>query len=137
MAATAHTGPRQGKQDNPVAQDMIWKAHVKKEQETTKMWPENWGFLTELNNEPGTENVMNVKYTSRQIKVPDHMRVRAAPPLELHIKVDPSPAFPPTTQGLIGWRSTIPALQLECYGRPLHFKGDFCKRMNWPAEGMA
>ncbi|XP_075701708.1 ciliary microtubule inner protein 1 isoform X2 [Rhinoderma darwinii] len=117
--------------------NMIQKAHVKKELETTRMWPENWGFLTAPYKEPRTENATETKEPARQIKVPDHMRVRMVTPMEQYIKVNPSPALPHTTQGLIGWRSTDPALQLERYGRTRHLKGDFCKSMNWPAEGIA
>ncbi|KAM3921801.1 ciliary microtubule inner protein 1 [Leptodactylus fuscus] len=137
MAAAPQHSPGQGKHCNLVAQDMIWKAHVKKELETTKIWPENWGFLTAPFNEPRTETVMEAKKVTQQIKVPGHMKVRTVTPLEQYIKVEPSPALPQTTQGLIGWRSTVPTLQLECYGRPQHVKGDFCKSMNWPAEGIA
>ncbi|KAM4030684.1 ciliary microtubule inner protein 1 isoform 1-T1 [Anomaloglossus baeobatrachus] len=127
----------QGKHSNLVAQDMIWKAHVKKEQETTKMWPDNWGFLTASYNEPRTESAMKAKEVAQRIKVPDHMKVRTVTPLDQYIKVGQSPAIPQTTQGLIGWRSTVSALQLERYGRTRHLKGDFCKNMNWPAEGIA
>ncbi|XP_068118170.1 ciliary microtubule inner protein 1 isoform X2 [Hyperolius riggenbachi] len=81
---------------------LYWKAHIKKELETTKRWPEDWGFLTMPCDE-----------------------------------VDPSPAVPPTTQGLVGWRSSVPKHALERYGKTNYLKGDFCKRMNWPAEGIA
>ncbi|XP_056403452.1 uncharacterized protein C20orf85 homolog isoform X2 [Hyla sarda] len=113
------------------------KAHVKKELETTKSWPENWGFLTTPYNESRTENIMEAKETAPKSKVPDHMNVRIVTPMEQYIKVDPSPALPQTTQGLIGWRSTVPSLQLERYGKTRHLKGDFCKSMSWPAEGIA
>ncbi|XP_044155986.1 uncharacterized protein C20orf85 homolog isoform X2 [Bufo gargarizans] len=113
------------------------KAHVKKELETTKMWPENWGFFTTPYNKLRTENVMEAKEAVQQIKVPSHMKVRTVTPMEQYIKVEPSPALPQTSQGLIGWRSTVPNLQLERYGRTRYLKGDFCKSMNWPAEGIA
>ncbi|XP_063815129.1 ciliary microtubule inner protein 1 isoform X2 [Pseudophryne corroboree] len=72
-----------------------------------------------------------------QLKVPEHLQVRPVTPVETYIKVGPSPAIPQTTQGLIGWRSTIAELQLEHYGRSKYLKGDFCKSMNWPAEGLS
>ncbi|XP_044155985.1 uncharacterized protein C20orf85 homolog isoform X1 [Bufo gargarizans] len=137
MAAAPQHGSQQGKHGNLVAQDMIWKAHVKKELETTKMWPENWGFFTTPYNKLRTENVMEAKEAVQQIKVPSHMKVRTVTPMEQYIKVEPSPALPQTSQGLIGWRSTVPNLQLERYGRTRYLKGDFCKSMNWPAEGIA
>ncbi|XP_071969710.1 ciliary microtubule inner protein 1 isoform X1 [Engystomops pustulosus] len=137
MAAAPQHSTQHGKHSNLVAQDMIWKAHVTKELETTKMWPETWGFLATPYNELKAEKIMEAKESAQQIKVPSHMKIRTVTPLEHYIKVEPSPALPKTTQGLIGWRSTIPALQLERYGRTQHFKGDFCKSMNWPGEGIA
>ncbi|XP_068118171.1 ciliary microtubule inner protein 1 isoform X3 [Hyperolius riggenbachi] len=124
----------QSKQSNFVAQDMIWKAHIKKELETTKRWPEDWGFLTmpcdEVENEKGGREV-------KKLTIPEHLQVRPTTPVEKYIKVDPSPAVPPTTQGLVGWRSSVPKHALERYGKTNYLKGDFCKRMNWPAEGIA
>ncbi|XP_018411872.1 PREDICTED: uncharacterized protein C20orf85 homolog [Nanorana parkeri] len=118
-----------------VAQDMIWKTHIEKEVETAKRWPENWGFLTtpftEVDNEEKEHN------QKLPLDIPEHLRVRPATPVEEYIKVGPSPAVPQTTQGLIGWRSTVPSLQLERYGKSKHLKGDFCKRMKWPVEGIA
>ncbi|CAJ0917205.1 unnamed protein product [Ranitomeya imitator] len=120
---------------SPVYMAFLRKAHVKKEQETTKMWPENWGFLTAPYDEKRDRH--GHKGGGTQNKIPDHMKVRTVTPLDQYIKVGLSPAIPQTTQGLIGWRSTISALQLERYGRTHHLKDDFCKNMNWPAEGIA
>ncbi|XP_040204035.1 uncharacterized protein C20orf85 homolog [Rana temporaria] len=122
------------KEDSFVAQDMICKSHVKKEKEAAKKWPEEWGFLTT----PFTEVTDEEKEQHRKLRleVREHLRVRPATPVENFIKVDPSPAVPQTTQGLVGWRSTVPSLQLERYGKTKHPKGDFCKRMNWSAEGI-
>ncbi|XP_069809487.1 ciliary microtubule inner protein 1 isoform X1 [Dendropsophus ebraccatus] len=113
------------------------KTHVKKEQESTKMWPESWGFLTAPHNESRTEDEMKAKEMAEKIRIPERMKVRTVTPMEHYIKVDPSPALPQTTQGLIGWRSTVPTLQLERYGRTRHLKGDFCKSMKWPVEGVS
>nr|DBA21944.1 TPA: hypothetical protein GDO54_013054 [Pyxicephalus adspersus] len=114
---------------------MYRKTHIKKEEETAKKWPEEWGFLTgSLTEEKNEEKGQNGK---RRVDISEHLRVRPTTPIEKYIKVDPSPAVPQTTQGLVGWRSTIPSLQLERYGKTRHLKGDFCKRMNWPAEGIA
>ncbi|XP_077316710.1 ciliary microtubule inner protein 1 [Lithobates pipiens] len=136
VSAMAASAPHsQAKEDSFVAQDMIWKAHVKKEVEAAKKWPEEWGFLTT----PFTEVTDEEKGTTRETAI-RRSRTSAGPvhhPVENLIKVDPSPPVPQTTQGLVGWRSTVPALQLERYGKTKHPKGDFCKRMNWPAEGIA
>ncbi|KAG9460395.1 hypothetical protein GDO78_022090 [Eleutherodactylus coqui] len=66
---------------------MFRKAHVKKEQETTKMWPENWGFLTAQYNKPRTKTSMEAEEVTREIKVPDSMKIRTVTPVEQHIKV--------------------------------------------------
>ncbi|XP_063815128.1 ciliary microtubule inner protein 1 isoform X1 [Pseudophryne corroboree] len=133
MAAPQHS-PQLGKEINFVAQDMIWKSHIKSEMETARSWPNNWGFLTTSHNEL-VEN--KTEENKVQLKVPEHLQVRPVTPVETYIKVGPSPAIPQTTQGLIGWRSTIAELQLEHYGRSKYLKGDFCKSMNWPAEGLS
>ncbi|KAM4691229.1 ciliary microtubule inner protein 1 [Rhinophrynus dorsalis] len=134
MAALKHS-PDQGKKINYVAQDRIWKAHIETEMETAKNWPANWGFLTTSHKEL-LKNEVEEKKKRVRLETPEHMRVRPVTPVEMYIKVAPSPAVPPTTQGLVGWRSTIPELQLERYGRSRYLKGDFFKQMNWPAEGM-
>ncbi|MEE6506442.1 hypothetical protein FKM82_007668 [Ascaphus truei] len=72
-----------------------------------------------------------------RLKTPEHLKVRPVTPVETYIQVGPSPAVPQTTQGLIGWRSTVPGLQLDRYGTSKYLKGDFCKKMNWPAEGVS
>ncbi|CAH2303063.1 Hypothetical predicted protein [Pelobates cultripes] len=125
-----------GNESSFVAQDRIWKAHVANEAETAKNWPERWGFLTTSYNEL-VNNEEAVTKEKGRLKTPEHLRVRPVTPLETYIKVGPSPVVPQTTQGLIGWRSTIADLQLECYGRSRFVKGDFCKRMNWPPEGVS
>ncbi|XP_075071405.1 ciliary microtubule inner protein 1 [Mixophyes fleayi] len=133
MEAPQHS-PKLGKEINFVAQDMIWKSHIKSEMETAKLWPDNWGFLATPYNELVGNKIEEKKVL---LTVPEHLQARTVTPLEKYIKVGQSPAVPQTTQGLIGWRSTIPELQLERYGRAKHLKGDFCKSMKWPAEGLA
>uniref|UniRef100_A0A8C5WID7 Ciliary microtubule inner protein 1 n=1 Tax=Leptobrachium leishanense TaxID=445787 RepID=A0A8C5WID7_9ANUR len=82
------------------------------------------------------KETVNMKEAAR-LATPEHLKIRPVTPLDVYIKVGPSPSVPQTTQGLIGWRSTIPDLQLERYGRSRFLKGDFCKQMNWPPEGVS
>ncbi|KAM5135955.1 ciliary microtubule inner protein 1 [Mantella aurantiaca] len=132
MAAVTQS---RAKDANFVGQDTIWKCHVQKEVEAARKWPEEWGFLTtpftEVENEEKEEYRKSGRETAEDVRLP------SASPLEKSIKVEPSPPVPQTTQGLVGWRSSVPSLQLERYGKAKHMKGDFCKRMNWPAEGIA
>ncbi|KAM4622890.1 ciliary microtubule inner protein 1 [Discoglossus pictus] len=130
MAAPQQSA-NQGKYYSYVAQDRIWKAHVETEMETTKRWPKRWGFLA-----TPYDQLVEDKHEKVELKIPEHLQVRALTPVEKYIKVDPSPEVPKTTQGLVGWRSTIPQLQLERYGTSRYFKGDFCKQMKWPVEGL-
>ncbi|XP_053549036.1 uncharacterized protein C20orf85 homolog [Bombina bombina] len=124
--------PKPGSQTgNFVAQDRIWKSHIETEMETAKMWPKNWGFLATPYDQLVEDQKENI-----QLKIPEHLQPRSMTPMETYIKVTPSPPIPQTTQGLVGWRSTVPELQLERYGRSKFLKGDFCKQMNWPAEGL-
>ncbi|XP_069507178.1 ciliary microtubule inner protein 1 isoform X2 [Ambystoma mexicanum] len=123
------------KQCNFVAQDQIWKDHVVIELEAAKKWPTSWGFLSTSYQEL-TKDASGRKTESDQLKVPEHLKVRTTSPLEKYIKVSPSPAVPKTTMGLIGWRSTVPGLELERYEPVRHVKGNFFKQMNWPAEGV-
>ncbi|KAM8946849.1 ciliary microtubule inner protein 1 [Pelodytes ibericus] len=135
MAAT-QSSKATGKQDNFVAQDRIWKDHIKTEIETAKKWPESWGYLTTFHDELMKNDTEGMKEMTR-LKTPEHMQIRPVTPLDTYIKVGPSPSVPQTTQGLVGWRSAIPELQLERYGRSRFLKGDFCKHMNWPPEGVS
>ncbi|XP_029468521.1 uncharacterized protein C20orf85-like [Rhinatrema bivittatum] len=113
--------------------DRMWKSHVEHEKEAAKKWAYNWGFLTT----PYEELIKNEKKKEIvKISVPVHLQVRQGSPIEKYIKVKPSPPVPQTTQGLIGWRSTVPGLELECYGRDQYGKLDFLKQMNWPAEAI-
>uniref|UniRef100_A0A670I0D7 Uncharacterized protein n=1 Tax=Podarcis muralis TaxID=64176 RepID=A0A670I0D7_PODMU len=48
--------------------------------------------------------------------------------------IDPSPPVPQTTQGFIGWRSTVPGLGLERYSKIISTKGAFYKDVQWPNE---
>ncbi|XP_075427765.1 ciliary microtubule inner protein 1 [Ascaphus truei] len=135
MAAPQHS-PKLGKQCNFVAKDNIWKSHIKTEVESAKKWPGRWGFLATSYKELVKDETEGKEERVR-LKTPEHLKVRPVTPVETYIQVGPSPAVPQTTQGLIGWRSTVPGLQLDRYGTSKYLKGDFCKKMNWPAEGVS
>ncbi|XP_053310077.1 uncharacterized protein C20orf85 homolog [Spea bombifrons] len=136
MAAAQSSRAAGGKESNFIAQDQIWKDHIRTETETAKKWPEKWGFLTTPSEELVKNEVEGMKEMPR-VKTPEHLRVRAATPVETYIKVGPSPAVPRTTQGFVGWRSAVPELRLERYGSSRFLKGDFCKQMKWPPEGVS
>ncbi|KAJ1123495.1 hypothetical protein NDU88_001964 [Pleurodeles waltl] len=127
----APPAPNSSKHCNFVAQDQIWKDHVVIELEAAKKWPDSWGFLSSSYQEFSND----VSGCKKESNLPEHLQVRTTSPLEKYIKVSPSPALPKTTMGLIGWRSTVPGLELERYNTFRHVKGNFFKQMNWPAEG--
>ncbi|XP_036387676.1 uncharacterized protein C20orf85 homolog [Megalops cyprinoides] len=115
---------------NLVDQDQIWKVHVNVELESAKAWPAKWGFLTESYKEAMQES-NKAKEKIVQLELPQHLKTRPPTPPEKYIKVGPSPPVPQTTQAFIGWRSAVPELQLERYGRVKCGKRSFLKEMGW------
>ncbi|XP_007059920.1 uncharacterized protein C20orf85 homolog [Chelonia mydas] len=128
--AQKSTNPAQ--QFNFVAQDNIWKYHVETEFEAAKKWSIKWGFLTT----PFEELIKDEKKepTKPKIELPEHLQIRPVTPVEKYIKVYPSPPIPKTTQGFIGWRSSVPGLELERYYQISSCKGAFHKDLKWPDE---
>ncbi|XP_008291225.1 uncharacterized protein C20orf85 [Stegastes partitus] len=108
---------------NFVHQDEIWKAHVKLEKDSAEVWPNKWGFLTEASKE--------FKMESEKLKKEAKVAQPLSPP-EKCIHVEPSPPFPQTTQGLIGWRSAHSHLQLEKPSTMHHGRRSFLKELGWP-----
>ncbi|XP_066558210.1 ciliary microtubule inner protein 1 [Amia ocellicauda] len=129
MAATK-TPANPAKTCNYVAQDQIWKCHVSSELESAKAWPSKWGFLTTSY----TELLQEMKKEDGKLELPAYLQTRPATPPGTYTQVAPSPAVPQTTQGLIGWRSTVPGLELERFGRVHRGKGSFLKKMGWPHD---
>uniref|UniRef100_A0A8C3RMG4 Chromosome 20 open reading frame 85 n=1 Tax=Chelydra serpentina TaxID=8475 RepID=A0A8C3RMG4_CHESE len=72
--------------------------------------------------------------TKPKIELPEHLQIRPVTPVEKYIKVYPSPPIPKTTQGFIGWRSSVPGLELERYYQVRSCKGAFHKDLKWPDE---
>ncbi|XP_040926953.1 uncharacterized protein C20orf85 homolog [Betta splendens] len=110
---------------NSVHQDEIWKAHVKMEKDSAKVWPNKWGFLTEAYKE----------YEGESVKLKGDALValsQPSTPSGKHVHVGPSPPVPNTTQALIGWRSAHSQLQLEKYGAVHHGRCSFLKELGWP-----
>ncbi|KAE8574611.1 hypothetical protein XENTR_v10003503 [Xenopus tropicalis] len=133
--AAAKPSQELGKETNYVAQDCIWRAHIETEMATSKRWPDNWGFLTT----PPAELLKNETEEKKErpcLGTPELMRIHPVTPLEKHIQVAPSPPVPRTTQGFVGWRSSVPELQLDRYGKSSYPQGDFCKEMKWPTEAL-
>ncbi|KAH1181973.1 uncharacterized protein C20orf85 homolog [Mauremys mutica] len=128
--AQKSTNPTQ--QFNFVAQDKIWKYHVEAELEAAKKWSVKWGFLTT----PFEELIKDERKgpTKPKIELPEHLQIRPVTPVEKYIKVYPSPPIPKTTQGFIGWRSSVPGLKLERYYQIRSCKGAFHKDLKWPDE---
>ncbi|CAM4626154.1 unnamed protein product [Lepidochelys olivacea] len=128
--AQKSTNPAQ--QFNFVAQDNIWKYHVETEFEAAKKWSIKWGYLTT----PFQELIKDEKKepTKPKIELPEHLQIRPVTPVEKYIKVYPSPPIPKTTQGFIGWRSSVPGLELERYYQISSCKGAFHKDLKWPDE---
>ncbi|XP_070759631.1 ciliary microtubule inner protein 1-like [Enoplosus armatus] len=117
---------------NFVHQDEIWKAHVKVEKDSAKVWPKKWGFLTEVYKEYKRESE-NLKEAVR-VELPHDRAARPPTPPEKYIHVGPSPPLPQTTQALIGWRSGHAYLQLEKYDMVNHGRRSFLKELGWPPD---
>ncbi|KAI1899935.1 hypothetical protein AGOR_G00067050 [Albula goreensis] len=118
---------------NFVDQDQIWKVHVNVERESAKTWPQKWGFLKESYNEEKQES-SKMKDKMVELDLPQHLKTRPPTPPEKYIEVRPSPPVPQTTQAFIGWRSAVPELQLERYGRVRCGKKSFLKELGWALD---
>ncbi|XP_071329160.1 ciliary microtubule inner protein 1-like isoform X1 [Trachinotus anak] len=106
------------------------KAHVKAEKDSAEVWPNRWGFLTEVYKECERESV-KLKRAVR-VELPHHLAPPPATPPEKYIHVGPSPPVPQTTQALIGWRSGHSQLQLEKFGTVHYGRCSFLKELGWP-----
>jgi len=136
MAQAAATGgaPAASK-CNFVAQDKIWKDHVKSEEVASKHWPDNWNFLTTK-----YEDLVKDDFPKKEKRHKDVEPIQVHPvtPIEKYIKVDPSPKpVPRTTSENIGWRSAHKDLALDKYGKYANPKGGLIKQLNWPREAIS
>ncbi|XP_066518714.1 ciliary microtubule inner protein 1-like [Hoplias malabaricus] len=118
---------------NYVDRDEIWKVHVNVELESAKVWYSKWGFLTDSYKETMMES-KRLKDSMMKLELPQHLKTRPPTPPEKYIQVDHSPPVPQTTQALIGWRSTVPELQLERFGKVNCGKKSFLKELGWTFE---
>uniref|UniRef100_A0A803TLI8 Ciliary microtubule inner protein 1 n=1 Tax=Anolis carolinensis TaxID=28377 RepID=A0A803TLI8_ANOCA len=110
----------------------IRKDHIETEREAARRWPSRWGFLlTSVEELLKDEEKQPPK---PKIPLPQHLQIRPVTPVEKYIKIHPSPPVPQTTQGFIGWRSTVPGLELERYYQIRSNKGAFYKDLKWPNE---
>ncbi|XP_001377639.1 uncharacterized protein C20orf85 homolog [Monodelphis domestica] len=119
-----------------VAQDEIWKNRLETESKARQNWFKKWGFLTIPMEELLRREGDVPKPPKPKIELPAHLRIRPVTPVEKYIKVLPSPPVPKTTQGFIGWRSTIPGLELERNYKIISCKGAYSKQLKWPEAGI-
>ncbi|XP_044517070.1 uncharacterized protein C20orf85 homolog [Gracilinanus agilis] len=119
-----------------VAQDEIWKNRLETEWKARQNWSKKWGFLTTPLEELLKREGEVLKPPKPKIELPAHLRIRPVTPVEKYIKVLPSPPVPKTTAGFIGWRSTIPGLELERNYRIISCKGAYAKQLKWPEAGI-
>ncbi|KAL6112365.1 cimip1 [Pungitius sinensis] len=122
---------RAAKPVNFVHQDEIWRAHLKAEKDSAKVWPNKWGFLTEAYKEYKRESV-KLKEAIRETHPHHHLATRPPTPPGENINVGPSPPVPQTSQALIGWRSGQSHLQLEKYATVRYGRRSFLKEVDWP-----
>ncbi|XP_074521954.1 LOW QUALITY PROTEIN: ciliary microtubule inner protein 1-like [Halichoeres trimaculatus] len=115
---------------NFVHRDEIWKAHVKAEKSSAKVWPNKWGILTEVYKKYQKESMKLKEETT--VELPPHLASRPLTPPEKQKQVGSSPPVPQTSQGFIGWRSAQPHLQLEKSGVVHHGRRSFLKDLGWP-----
>lgn len=120
---------------NFVAQDQIWKDHVKHEEVAAKHWPDTWNFLTTKYEDLVKDEIP--KHEKRHKDV-EPIQMHPVTPIEKYIKVDPSPKpVPKTTAQAIGWRSAERGLALDKYGKYANPKGGLVKQLNWPPEAIS
>ncbi|XP_047930608.2 ciliary microtubule inner protein 1 isoform X1 [Anser cygnoides] len=93
-----------------VAEDKCWKRYIESELEAARKWSHKWGFLK---TPPELIEDEKKEKTKPKIQLPKHLQIRPVTPVEKYITVNPSPPVPKTTQGFIGWRSSVPGLELE------------------------
>ncbi|XP_061779496.1 ciliary microtubule inner protein 1-like [Nerophis lumbriciformis] len=110
---------------NFVHQDEIWKAHVNAEKDLAEVWPNKWGFLSDVYKEYERDSlnlkkVATMELTKRPLTPPE--------------KVGPSPPVPKTSQAVIGWRSAHSHLHLERSGMLHHGRRSFIKELGWPHQ---
>ncbi|KAL4234751.1 hypothetical protein ACF0H5_006393 [Mactra antiquata] len=120
---------------NFVAQDQIWKDHVKLEETAAKYWPDNWNFLTTKYEDLVKDDIPKKEKRHKDV---EPIEIHPVTPIEKYIKVDPSPKpYPKTTAQNIGWRSSHVELALDKYGKYANPKGGLVRQLNWPNEAIS
>ncbi|XP_033117601.1 uncharacterized protein C20orf85-like [Anneissia japonica] len=120
---------------NFVANDQIWKDHIKYEIVAARKWPKEWGFLKTSYRDLVKDDF--VKKETKKIELPAALILPPITPISRYIKVYPSPMpFPRTTSSEVGWRSSCPEHSLEKYGGNARPKGGLVKQLKWPPEGI-
>ncbi|XP_077982673.1 ciliary microtubule inner protein 1-like [Glandiceps talaboti] len=119
---------------NFVAQDQIWKDHIKYEEDAAKIWPQQWGFLKTSYKDLVKDDFP--KTEREKLVLPPPLTLPPITPISRYIHVGRSPPIPETTAGYFGWRSTKNDCRLEKYGRYAKPKGGLVRQLNWPNEGI-
>ncbi|KAM9820270.1 ciliary microtubule inner protein 1-like [Neosynchiropus ocellatus] len=110
---------------NFVHQDEIWKAHLGLEKNSADVWPNKWGFLTEVYKE--------FERDCSELKQSCPMGFPCSP-TEKPVHVIASPPVPPTSQAVIGWRSSRPDMKLEKFVTLRHGRRSFHQELGWSLE---
>ncbi|XP_041081296.1 uncharacterized protein C20orf85 homolog [Polyodon spathula] len=98
------------------------------EMHAANAWSRTWGFITQSYKEMVEDDIQTRK-SRVKVDLPSHFQTRVPSPAEKHIKVSPSPKVPQTAQGFTGWRSAVPSLGLECFGKVHKGRTSFLKEM--------
>jgi hypothetical protein len=122
---------------NYVANDEIWKSHVNMEWSASKKWPQNWGFMTTSYKDLANQVLPPKTEVSPKVELPESLQPPPITPIEKYIKIGQSPAYPDTSTGFVGWRSTKGDCSLEIYGSYAKGKGGLIKQLNWPHEAIS
>ncbi|XP_038078916.1 uncharacterized protein C20orf85 homolog [Patiria miniata] len=135
MAETKPAVGKAGTSLNFVANDQIWKDHIKYEIDAARRWPNDWGFLRTSYGDLVKDDFQ--KREIKKIELPPPLTLPPITPISRYIKVLPSPKpYPTTSNSTIGWRSGHREHRLEKYGSYARPKGGLVKQLNWPAEGI-
>eukprot|EP00118_Oscarella_pearsei_P000159 m.4341 g.4341 ORF g.4341 m.4341 type:complete len:131 (+) comp10576_c0_seq1:74-466(+) len=115
--------------------DQIWKDHIGREEIVGKLWPKNWGFLSD------EYKKVNFKYkqlhsprkAAEKLKtVPEELKLPPLAPAKASKKLP----FPTTTSREIGRRAARQSCHLDIYGPYTRHRGGLTKLLNWPPESI-
>ncbi|KAM3620654.1 uncharacterized protein V6R79_000127 [Siganus canaliculatus] len=97
---------------NFVHQDENWKARIKLEKDSAKVWTSKWGVLMKAYKQYQKDSV---RRTEAQTRTQQEAQPAAGP---VQDQVGPLPPVPQTSQAFIGWCCSQPRLCLEKMKHP-------------------